>query len=59
MRRYFQKLMKLSGRKGAKGLLQSAGFKCLAVPVDDPAMLEDIDTLEDLQRMQPSAKTPH
>lgn len=56
-RRYFQKLTELSGREGAKELLQSTGLECVAVPVDDPAILEDVDTLEDLQRMQPSAKT--
>ena len=56
-RRYFQKLTDLSGREGAKELLQSTCLECVAVPVDDPAILEDVDTLEDLQRMQPSAKT--
>ena len=54
-RRYFGKLTKLSGPGGAKGLLQSRGVECLAVPVDDEAILEDIDTIGDLKRLQRSA----
>jgi molybdenum cofactor cytidylyltransferase len=54
-RRYFGKLTKLSGPRGAKGLLQSRGVECLAVPVDDEAILEDIDTIGDLKRLQRSA----
>jgi molybdenum cofactor cytidylyltransferase len=52
-RRYFEKLIQLSGSTGAKGLLRLVGGECLAVPVDDQATLEDVDTLDDLQRMQP------
>jgi molybdenum cofactor cytidylyltransferase len=58
-RRYFEKLMRLSGPQGAKGLLQSPEVARLAVPIEDEATLEDIDTLDDLQRMQPPAPTPH
>jgi len=48
-RRFFPELMTLSGPKGAKALLKARSSECLAVPVEDPAILEDIDTQEDLQ----------
>ncbi len=55
----FEKLMTLSGPQGAKGLLQSPGVVRIAVPIEDEATLEDIDTFDDLQRMQPLAPTPY
>jgi molybdenum cofactor cytidylyltransferase len=48
-RRHFTELMILSGQKGAKALLEARSSECLGVPVEDPAILEDIDTQEDLQ----------
>ena len=48
-RRFFPVLTTLSGAMGAKALLQAHGSECLAVPVEDPTILEDIDTQEDLQ----------
>lgn len=56
-RRFFPELMTLSGPKGAKALLKARSGECLAVPVEDPAILEDIDTEEDLQaaRSSPTA----
>ncbi len=48
-KRFFPELMTLSGPKGAKALLEARSDKCLAVSVEDPAILEDIDTQEDLQ----------
>lgn len=56
---FFEKLMTLSGPQGAKGLLQSPGVARIGVPIEDEATLEDIDTFDDLQRMQPLAPTPY
>jgi molybdenum cofactor cytidylyltransferase len=51
-KRFFPQLMTLSGPKGAKPLLQALGSECLAVTVEDPAILEDIDTQDDLQTLR-------
>lgn len=57
-RRYFSRLTKLSGRDGAKKLLHAECIKRVAIPIDDTACLEDIDTPEDLRRMQPFFRNP-
>jgi molybdenum cofactor cytidylyltransferase len=51
-RRHFEKLVRLAGPRGAKGLLGLRDVEGLGVPVHDEAILEDIDTLDDLQRPQ-------
>lgn len=48
-RRFFPDLMRLSGGGGAKDLLRAHHAESVVVAVDDPALLEDIDTLEDLE----------
>jgi molybdenum cofactor cytidylyltransferase len=53
-KRFFPELTTLSGPKGAKALLQAHSSECLAVLVEDPAILEDIDTQDDLQGVRSS-----
>jgi molybdenum cofactor cytidylyltransferase len=48
-RRLFPDLMRLSGRGGAKDLLRAHRAESIAVAVDDPALLDDVDTQEDLE----------
>jgi molybdenum cofactor cytidylyltransferase len=48
-RRLFPELMTLSGRGGAKDLLRAHRAESIAVAVDDPALLDDVDTQEDLE----------
>lgn len=47
-RRFFPKLMSLSGAEGAKRLLRETRSEAVAVTVDDAAVLADIDTSADL-----------
>jgi molybdenum cofactor cytidylyltransferase len=56
-KRFFPELMTLSGPKGAKALLEARSSECLAVPVEDAGIFEDIDTQEELEaaRSRPTA----
>lgn len=40
----------LQGQEGAREILKKAGNQLLAIPVDDPGCLTDIDTPDDLRR---------
>lgn len=53
-RTYFGKLAALTGDKGGKGLL--AGQACCTILLHDPALAADVDTLEDLTRLQAVGK---
>jgi molybdenum cofactor cytidylyltransferase len=48
-RRFFPKLMALSGREGAKRLLQSLGSESVSIVADDAGTFADIDTIADLE----------
>jgi molybdenum cofactor cytidylyltransferase len=54
-KRFFPELMTLSGQKGAKALLKAHSAECLAVLVEDTAILEDVDTQDDLQGVRSTA----
>jgi len=43
-RRFFPKLMFLSGAEGAKRLLRSVVSETISVTADDPAVFADVDT---------------
>lgn len=47
-RSFFPRLKSLAGAQGAKPLLQALKERCVAVPVDDVAILADVDTPEAL-----------
>ena len=49
---YREELMALHGDSGAKTILQAHGSKVHRLPVDDPGILEDVDTPEDLRRLR-------
>ncbi|GIL41331.1 nucleotidyltransferase family protein [Roseiterribacter gracilis] len=49
-RSLFDATMKLTGDKGARALLDSLGDKLLRIEIDDPGVLRDLDTAEDLAR---------
>ena len=48
-RRFFPKLMFLSGAEGAKRLLRSVVSETISVTADDPAVFADVDTSADLE----------
>ncbi len=48
--RYFPELCQLSGDCGARGVLQSHASELLQLPVEDPGIVEDVDTVVDLLR---------
>ncbi len=48
--RYFTRLCALSGDTGARAILNAHPERVIAVPVDDPGTLLDIDTPEDLSK---------
>jgi molybdenum cofactor cytidylyltransferase len=48
-RRFFPKLMFLSGAEGAKRLLLSVVSETISVTADDPAVFADVDTSADLE----------
>lgn len=52
-RLHLSRLLELSGDQGARTLLQT--FAVVEVPVDDPGIHRDIDTVDDLKRAIPSA----
>jgi molybdenum cofactor cytidylyltransferase len=45
---YFDELAALSGDKGAKPVMHANAAKVIEVTVDDPGVLKDVDTPEDL-----------
>ena len=47
---YFPELCQLSGDSGARAVLQRHRSSLLQLPVDDPAVLRDVDTVGDLPR---------
>jgi molybdenum cofactor cytidylyltransferase len=49
-RALFDATMKLTGDRGARALLEGLGDKLLRIEIDDPGMLRDLDTAEDLAR---------
>lgn len=51
-RRWFAELMQLDGDRGGRDVLAAAEDDLQLVPVDDPAVLADIDTVGDLIRLQ-------
>lgn len=51
-------LAALQGQEGAREILKQAGDRLLAIPVDDPGCLTDIDTPEDLRRALSAGHTP-
>ncbi|MBI1397470.1 MAG: NTP transferase domain-containing protein [Betaproteobacteria bacterium] len=48
---YGKALEALSGDEGARSVLRAHPGSCLEIPVDDPGILADVDTREDLQRL--------
>lgn len=48
--KYFTRLCALSGDTGARSILQDHPERVIAVPVDDPGTLLDVDTPEDLKK---------
>ncbi len=48
--RYFPELCQLSGDSGARAVLRRHRSKLLQLPVNDPAVLRDVDTVVDLLR---------
>jgi len=48
----------LQGQEGAREILKKAGDRLLAIPVDDPGCLTDIDTPEDLRRALRAGHAP-
>lgn len=53
-RRYFPEIQTLSGDSGARALLSEHAAAVTEVPVDDDAILHDIDTPEDLEALKRS-----
>ena len=49
-KRYFKNLMMLNGDSGGRSLLQTHADAIQRIEVDDPAILYDIDTPEDLEK---------
>lgn len=44
-------LLALDGDVGARGILEAHAGEVVAVPVDDPGIVADVDTAEDLERL--------
>ena len=51
-RRYFAMLARLEGDAGARGLIREHGGEACFVELDDAGMLADVDTPEQLDRLQ-------
>ena len=49
-KRYFKNLMMLNGDSGGRSLLQTHADAIQRIEIDDPAILYDIDTPEDLEK---------
>jgi molybdenum cofactor cytidylyltransferase len=50
--RHREALLTLSGDQGARALLSAYPAEVVELPVDDPAVLLDVDTAEDLRALQ-------
>ncbi len=50
-RRWFPDLLTLTGDRGPRRLLSSPGLRLHLVPVDDPAVVIDVDTAQDYERL--------
>ncbi|MFK8043353.1 NTP transferase domain-containing protein [Congregibacter sp.] len=50
--RFLPLIKLLSGDRGASKLLEENAARCVAVEVDDPGVLLDVDTPEDLRRLK-------
>jgi molybdenum cofactor cytidylyltransferase len=48
---FFEALTRLTGDRGARGLLTAAGSLVQEVPVDDPGVLRDVDTAAELAEL--------
>jgi molybdenum cofactor cytidylyltransferase len=48
-RRLFPTLAQLSGESGARQLIEAEGSRCRFIDVDDPGVLQDVDTPEALR----------
>ncbi len=57
-RTQFDALLALDGDKGARALLDGHGRRVLEVAVDDPGVLADFDTPEQIARYATSQETP-
>lgn len=51
----FPEIQQLQGDTGARGILSRLGDAVLLVPVDDPGVVEDVDTPEDYASLPPDA----
>lgn len=51
-RAFFEELSQLSGDTGGRAVIRQHPQQLISHPVSDPAILADIDTPEDLQRLQ-------
>jgi molybdenum cofactor cytidylyltransferase len=49
---FFQQAMTISGDRGARALLEAAGADVLDYPIDDDAIMIDIDTREALAKLE-------
>jgi molybdenum cofactor cytidylyltransferase len=49
---YFEVMQKLTGDRGARGLVCANPQDCYLLPVDDPGVLQDIDTRQDWEQYQ-------
>lgn len=56
--RYGDELTGLSGDRGARGLLERHAAEVQTVDVDDPGILLDVDSVEDLKTVTASASSP-
>ena len=50
----FEALRRLDGDAGARRLIESGNTALLTLPVDDPGVLQDIDTPDDIDRLKRS-----
>lgn len=53
-RDFFPALLALDGDAGGRSLIQQYPHAVVELRIDDPAILQDIDTPEDLSRLQPA-----
>jgi molybdenum cofactor cytidylyltransferase len=57
-RRFFPKLLGLSGAGGAKGLLQNLGAESVPIITDDAGAFADVDTRDDLEAARTLRQRP-
>lgn len=56
-RRFFSQLQTLSGDRGAGKIVEDNAGSCVPLSVDDPGVLLDVDTSEDLERLRVHLQT--